>query len=65
MSFQRTALVAVGIIGTEARRARNGCPLLPVNLEDDLIMLRGVVDDGKVPGRCGALGATTHGYLVW
>ena len=57
--------MAVGIIGTEARRARNGCPLLPVNLEDDLIMLRGVVDDGKVPGRCGALGATTHGYLVW
>lgn len=51
MSFQRTALVAVGIIGTEARRARNGCLLLPVNLEDDL-KLRGVVDDGKVSARC-------------
>lgn len=51
MSFQRTAFVAVGIIGTDPRKVKFGDPLKQASL-GTLWLLRGVADDGKVPRRC-------------
>ncbi len=48
MSFQRTALVAVGIIGTDLRKEKFGDPLKQASLGTDWL-LRGVADDGEIP----------------